>query len=228
VAIIQTDLIHPDRSEPEDLVSWSRVRELLEELAEEQRTAFCRAFLPAARKHQHRGVRDAVKRAISEDPRAVLAMSMFGALANRHIRAYVLSRGGADAYEVLFDVWTGALVDVANPVIMALTGRFIVTTSMRPPWASDLKVANGILWFRRADVDHLTGLQGSDASRLRVARVVIAAYEKEHPGRAMPKRLFRIAMRKYFPGASIASLDHARIAARPEWKHDKGGRPRKT
>jgi hypothetical protein len=152
---------------------------------------------------------------------------MFGAVVDRHLSVYVYSRQAAHAYEVAFEVWSGAAAEVTSPVMMALTGRFIVITSLRPRCAAlDLEVADNLLAFRQADINRVANLEGSDGSRLRAAESVIAKYEEDHPGQVMPKALFRDEMRKYFPGATDAALDRARIAARPAWAHHKGGRPR--
>jgi hypothetical protein len=152
---------------------------------------------------------------------------LLGILSGQLTNGYVLSKDMRYAHEVVFDVWSGAAAEVANPIHMALTGRFIVVTSLRPRFAIDVDLAENHLAFRQADINPLAKLQGNDKSRLDSAKVIIDEYEEEHPNQAMIKSDFHAAMRKHVPGASKAALDRARIAARPEWAANKGGRPKR-
>jgi len=224
---ILTDLVYPDPISAKGLVTWNRVLKQIDALGDEQRLAFFQAFVPRAEQHPHSGIRDAVKRALEENSGIKPKIALLGILSGQLTNAYVLSKDMRYAYEVVIDVWSGAAVDVANPVQMALTGHFIVVPCLRPRFAIDVDLAGNHLAFRQADINSLAKLQGNDKRRLDMAKAIIGEYQKEHPNRVMIKSEFRAAMLKHFPGAPVAALDRARIAARPEWAASKGGRPKR-
>jgi hypothetical protein len=222
---ILTDLVYPDPISAKGLVTWNRVLKQIDALGEEQRLAFFQAFVPRAEQHPKPSIRDAVNRALEENSGDKPKIALLGLLSGQLTNSYVLSRDMSYAHEVVFDVWSGAAAEVANPVFMALTGRFIVVPYLRPRCVIDVDLAGNLLAFRQADINRLAKLQGSGTSRLDMAKAIIGGYQKEHPNRVMIKSEFRAAMLKHFPGAPVAALDRARIEARPEWAANKGGRP---
>jgi hypothetical protein len=218
---IPKDLIYPDRISLDDLVSWNRAMAQLGELAEDKRRAFCQAFLPTSLNHPVPMIRSTVEKLIKEEPHTALAMALLGVLAGRNMKAFVFSRGDNHAYEVVSDVWIGAFADLANPVTMALTGRFVITGCLRPCCAFDLEVLGNSLALSRKDLHRLSKLRGDRASLTRAARELLGKNEK------MIHRNYLTEMRRQFPGASKAELMRARRLAYPELKQSKGGRPRK-
>jgi hypothetical protein len=224
---ILTDLVYPDPISAKGLVTWNRVLKQIDALGDEQRLAFFQAFVPRAEQHPHPGIRDAVNRALKENSNIKPRIALLGILSGQLTNSYVLSTDMRYAHEGVFDVWSGVAAEVANPFLMALTGRFILVSCLRPRFAIDVNLAGNLLAFRQADLNPLAKLQGNDKSRLDMASAIIEEYQKEHPNRVMIKSECRGAMRKHFPGASVAALDRARIAARPEWAANKGGRPKR-
>jgi len=221
------DLVYLDPVEQKDLISWRGAVGRLDALPEKLLLEFHNTFLPAAQNHPLTALRHEVEKALQEDPQANRrCLTLLGAVLDGAIAVFVVSKCGLHAYEVARDVWRGASVAVANPLTMALTGRFVVLTDLRPRCAFDVELAGSPLFVREAEFYKLVNA-GSPASLKRLARSIIDRFLEQRPGQIMPKEDFRIEMRKLVPRATQAALDGARTAAMPEWKHHKGGRPRR-
>jgi hypothetical protein len=220
------EFIFVEQCSLDGLVSWNKKIAFLEGLPEKRRSVFCRIHLPKASEHPDAGIRYAVKRAIEEDGQQ-LSMAMLGAVVNGTVRCYVLSGCGKHAFEVDPTVWRGEVADVLSPVTMAQTGRFSLNSCLRPRAAVDGGLAGNSLLLSHDDFSKLPGLLGSPADLRAYAREVVAQFERTNPDRPMLKELFRVEMRAWFPNAANSTLDRVRLDVKPEWRTNKGGRPRK-
>jgi hypothetical protein len=121
----------------------------------------------------------------------------------------------------------GEAAEVANPVLMASTGCFIVLRNLLPKCAIGIELAGEPLFLDKDEFETLIKpRKGSPAERQLEAKRIIHKYLDENPGGVMTKKAFRAQMRKVFPDASFRSLDADRLAVMLKWRHDKGGRPR--
>jgi len=222
-------LVYPDPKPTGGLVSWQREVGRIDGLAPERRQLFCDTYLPRVRAHPQAVVRSFVEYVLSSTPRLLPQIALFCAVASAETTCFVVDDARGCAFETTPGLWRGEWLSVANPVAMAIAGRFLPLSDLLPCSSLEVALAGRPLFLPTKDTQDLVrsgiGTAGTERVRARTTQEIISQFIDEHPGEKMTVKEFLLEAKKRFPGASERSLTREFDRQKPHDWSDAGRRP---
>ena len=111
-------------------------------------------------------------------------MAMFGAAATRELTVFVKKPLGAEAWMIHPHLWRGTPSFAADPVRLALTGRFAVVREFLPNPSVEADLAGNDLFVEEAEFKTFCKQAGSLKQREAAGKKIVQTFIDNHPGEA--------------------------------------------